>query len=377
MARVLIFSDEPETRGQAESLLRDQGYEVACACSPEEARQALAAAVPDLVLVDFTIFGERGTIRAANAAHAHGIPMILMRASKARTWVSRDLKFPMLEKPLSLPRLAELVAQTLSARNHGSPAKPSFTNRSLLFARNVPMAIEARLLRAAGGFFDRYVREYRYRGLRFEIPRELTTPELRARFLLHRYEAPERALTRKYITADATVLELGGCLGVVSCLVNRQLADPRRHVVFEPHPLITRYLEANRANNGCRFQIRQQIISNAQTATFYCREPFIAGSSTVRLGRDEIEVATTTVERVEQETGFTFDSLVVDIEGGEREFFAENVSLVERVRRVIVELHPRIIGNAACAEIRDRFAAAGLSLRRRRGGVEAWLRPTL
>jgi FkbM family methyltransferase len=230
------------------------------------------------------------------------------------------------------------------------------------------------LAAGGGGLFDRYVREYRHKGLRFEIPRELSTPEFRARFLLHRYEVPERVLTRKYIAPDATVLELGGCLGVISCLVNRRLADPRRHVVFEAHPLIVPYLEANRRRNGCEFEVRQQIISRAPTATFYRRDPSIGGSSTVRVGRLAIEMSTTTVERVEHETGFTFDSLVIDIEGGEHGFFTENVGLVERLRVVIVEFHPLIIGDAACAEIRDQLAAAGLSLRGRRGRVEAWLR---
>ncbi len=265
--------------------------------------------------------------------------------------------------------------RTLSAPCPGPPPKPSLRGRGSAIAGGVKSAIAGRLLRAGGRFFDRYVQEYRHRGLRFEIPRELSTPEFRARFLLHRYEVPERVLTRKHIARDATVLELGGCLGVISCLVNRRLADPRRHVVFEPHPLIAPYLEANRARNGCGFQVRQQIIARASTATFYRRDPSIAGSSTVRIGRSKIEVPTTTVERVEQETGFAFDSLVIDIEGGEHQFFTENMGLTERLRVAIVEFHPQIIGNAACAEIRDRLMAAGLALRDRRGRVEAWLRP--
>src|SRR5208337_3449056 len=230
--------------------------------------------------------------------------------------------------------------------NPGSIGKPSLIGQSLALARDARDAITRRLLQAGGGLFDRYVREYRHRGLHFEIPLGLTTPEFRARLLLHRYEVHEQAMSRKYIAPDATVLELGGCLGVVSCAVNRRLADPRGHVVFEAHPLVIPYLEANRARNGCLFQVRQQIVSNAPTATFFCRDPFIAGSSTVRLGRHPIEVPTTTVERVERETGLKFDSLLIDIEGGEREFTAENSDLLARVRSVIIELHPHIIGNA-------------------------------
>src|ERR1700730_6913543 len=105
MARVLVLSDEPQTRDRSERFLRDQGHEVACACSPEEARQSIAAASPDLVLADCTVLGEHATIRAARAARARGIPMILMTAGTARTEGIRRANFPSLEKPPSLLRL--------------------------------------------------------------------------------------------------------------------------------------------------------------------------------------------------------------------------------------------------------------------------------
>jgi FkbM family methyltransferase len=374
MARILLLTDDPQTRDRAASMLRAQGHEVVCVHAPAEAARSIEAAAPDLMLSDCMGRPERVAMQDARTAQARGVRVILMTANRAWIPAMRRASLAVLEKPPSLPQLRELVDQTLSTPGPGSSSVPSVIERSLALARGAERAIAGRLLRAGGRLFDRYVREYRHRGLRFEIPRELSTPEFRARFLLHRYEVPERVLTRKHIARDATVLELGGCLGVVSCMVNRRLADPRRHVVFEPHPLIVPYLEANRARNCCGFQVRQQIIARAPTASFYRRDPSIAGSSTVRIGRLKIEVPTTTVERVEQETGFAFDSLVIDIEGGEHQFFAENTSLAERLRIAIVEFHPQIIGNAACAEIRDWLAAAGLSLRDRRGRVEAWLR---
>ncbi len=228
---------------------------------------------------------------------------------------------------------------------------------------------------AAGRLFDRWVGEYRCQGLRFHIPRELTTLETRGEFLCNSYKAPERTLTRKYIAADAAVLELGGCLGIVACLVNRRLADPRRHVVFEAHPLIVPYLDANRMRNGCEFQVRQQIIAKAPAAAFYLRDPFIGGSSLLRPNDRQITVATTNVAEVESATGLRFDTLVVDIEGGEHAFFVDNPDLLGRVRLVIAELHPQIIGEAACEEIRGLFATAGLTRLDRRGSVEAWSRP--
>lgn len=228
--------------------------------------------------------------------------------------------------------------------------------------------------RAAGRLFDRYVRQYRYRGLRFVVPRELTTLETRGRFLLRRYEIPECRLSRKYIAHDATVLELGGCLGVVACVVNRRLDDPRRHLVVEPHPAIVPYLEVNLARNECAFSVRQQVVSDADEATFYLRDPYIAGSSTLRTSDRRITVPTTTVARLERESGLFFDVVLVDIEGGEHAFFRENAGLLPRLRTAIVEMHPQIIGEAACDDIRRLLRQAGLAHRETVGGVEAWTR---
>ena len=230
------------------------------------------------------------------------------------------------------------------------------------------------LLRKAGGIFDRWVREYRSGGFAFTVPPELTTLETRGEFLLHRYESVERRFTRKYIPADATVLELGGCLGVVACAVNRRLADPRRHVVFEPHPQIAAWLEANRDRNRCRFQIRRQVIGAGGPAAFYLRDPYVGGSSLLRPSGRRIAVESMTIAALESETGFSFDALIVDIEGGESAFFAENADLLGRARQVIVEFHPQIIGEEACEASRARLKAAGLSPVDRRGCVEAWAR---
>jgi hypothetical protein len=93
------------------------------------------------------------------------------------------------------------------------------------------------------------------------------------------------------------------------------------------------------------------------------------------LSRRKIDVPTTTIARVEQETGFSFDTWVVDIEGGEHAFLIENSPRLAGIRLLVIEIHPHIIGEPACTEIRGRLAAAGLTRRETLGHVEAWSRP--
>ena len=92
-------------------------------------------------------------------------------------------------------------------------------------------------------------------GRRFSAPRHLVDHELRCRFLFGRYERPERELLRTYIEPARPVIELGGGLGVIACLINRRLHDPERHVVVEANPSLLPVIDANRRRNDARFSI--------------------------------------------------------------------------------------------------------------------------
>ena len=88
----------------------------------------------------------------------------------------------------------------------------------------------------SGGYFsDRFIRPvigfgfdltgsiYRVDRCRFEIPVHLTDRKYRSAFVFGEYEAGERRLIRQFLRADDRVIELGGCIGVLSCLVNSQV----------------------------------------------------------------------------------------------------------------------------------------------------------
>src|SRR6185295_467935 len=69
------------------------------------------------------------------------------------------------------------------------------------------------------------------------------------------YEGPERTAAKRYIRSDIPVVEFGGALGVVSCVLNRRLKNPRHHVVVEANPHVLPALLENRNRNHCSFEI--------------------------------------------------------------------------------------------------------------------------
>ena len=65
-------------------------------------------------------------------------------------------------------------------------------------------------------------------------------------------EVDEQYLVKRHVAPQATVLELGANLGVVSSVVNKMLTYPENQVVVEANPTIIPYLEANKKNKPLR-----------------------------------------------------------------------------------------------------------------------------
>src|SRR6187401_1090526 len=86
------------------------------------------------------------------------------------------------------------------------------------FDHSILQPLQGLLFDLKGGLF-------RVDGCTFIVPRELTTRSYRACFWQATYEKEERELVRRWIHPTDSVLELGACLGVVSCVTNRLLTE--------------------------------------------------------------------------------------------------------------------------------------------------------
>ena len=64
-----------------------------------------------------------------------------------------------------------------------------------------------------------------------------------------------RFAAKRYIRRDIPVVEYGGSMGIVACLLNRRLKNPGDHVVVEANPQNLPTLHENRDRNHCHFEI--------------------------------------------------------------------------------------------------------------------------
>jgi FkbM family methyltransferase len=225
-----------------------------------------------------------------------------------------------------------------------------------------------------GLIFDLRGGKFRIDGCEIEVPKDLTTRTYRGCFMIGDYEAEERELIRRYLKPEDSVLELGACIGAVSCTTNRLLADRSRHVVLEANPKLIPMLEHNRNLNGCGFTVLNRAASQEKSLTFYLNDQFIVGGTTHLVSKNPVTVEGSSLEALDREFG-PFTALVVDIEGGEAEVIPPSGEFLAKCRVVVWETHDSICGAERTEACRRALADAGLKYAATAGDTEAWVRP--
>jgi FkbM family methyltransferase len=221
----------------------------------------------------------------------------------------------------------------------------------------------------SGLYFDCFCQgRYKTEGLTFDIPREQTTLRLRGRFAADTYEWPERVLIRRHLPSNATLLELGGCIGVVSCIANRCLEMPRAHVVVEANPKLIPILQRNRDANGAEFAIEHAAVSRKPV-----RLAVDQNMDSSRAASKGIPVPIITLEALQEKHGLTFDAIAMDIEGAETAFLDENPDALSRIRFLMIEFHPDIVGKDSLQRLRNLLQKTGLRRQDKMLATEVYL----
>jgi len=215
-------------------------------------------------------------------------------------------------------------------------------------------------------------KSYLTEGLVFQLPFDSMPMGFRSRFFFDCYEAAERKLIRRYIRKSDCVLELGACVGVVSCMTNKLLGNAKSHLVVEANPRLIPMLETNRSNNSCEFAIEHCLVSKSMDGSFFLQDFIVSGSANLSQGT-EVKVPVYSCAELCAKHSHNPNVLVMDIEGGEVDFVSENADLLPGFRLLVIEMHPYIVGPDAIARCKKSLLNAGFVMKEADGLVEAWL----
>lgn len=195
-------------------------------------------------------------------------------------------------------------------------------------------------------------------GVQVELKNPFIDTKLKGRFVKGTYEREECRLVRGYLPPDMPVVELGACIGVLSCLTNKRLHNPRRHVAVEANPNLLPTLHRNRELNGCSFEVLHAALAyDVAEAEFYLHHNFLGGSARIRSKR-VVRCPAITLEDIARRSGFERFNLIADIEGTEVELVQREGDCLKRhVEWFILETHPLFVGKdgvaATLARLRD------------------------
>ena len=214
-------------------------------------------------------------------------------------------------------------------------------------------------------------------GCRFKVRR--LTKDFWHGIVSGEYESSERQAIRQYLDPRHPVIELGGCLGVVTCILNRFLESPRMHVVVDASPECARTIKANAARNKCDVVVVNAAIAyNCDNVVFWVNpdRPYSNALQPIHPGCSQISVPATTLKALCEEYGVSGCSLVCDIEGQEYEMVKNELPLIAQcVTSMILETHPRLIGTEKTEEMLAALASVGFQIRDVIDDVYVLMRP--
>lgn len=176
------------------------------------------------------------------------------------------------------------------------------------------------------------------------------------------YEREELRLISEVLSPDDVVLEIGAGLGLVSTYCAKRLGSGRVFA-FEADPDLEPCIRETYDLNGVEPALEMCAIGpKAGRVTLYRDKHFISSSvARRRVGAKPVEVPGKALSYVVER--FHPSLLVVDAEGAERELFDQ--AELRGVRKIVLELHDRVIGPEGTDRVRQRLGEMGFTIDRR------------
>lgn len=199
-------------------------------------------------------------------------------------------------------------------------------------------------------------------GLKVSTDLADVSKEVRKGLYREKYEAPERHLLGRTLKSGDRVLEVGAGIGLVSMTCAR-ICGSENVLSYEPNEKMRRVIEKNFALNGLSPKLRSKALTLKEgSVEFFFADNIYSSSLYDRSLGEGTQVPCDGIGAVLEE--FNPNVIVMDIEGAEVDLLPE-VDL-GRIEKIVVEVHPHVVGqDRVDALVRD-LEARGLMLRETR-----------
>ena len=194
-------------------------------------------------------------------------------------------------------------------------------------------------------------------GVLLPVKHALVSPGIAREIYLGDYEAKEIDIISRRLAADDVVFEVGAGLGFLSAYCAKR-TGAERVFAYEANPeLIPLVRETYARNQVAPTLVNAMLAKGEGERDFHLEQDFWA-SSAHRSGGRSIKVRQLDLNSELARVRPSF--LIVDIEGGEAEFFAG--ADLATVRKICVETHPDVLGDRLLSEMVADLVAKGFAL---------------
>jgi FkbM family methyltransferase len=194
-------------------------------------------------------------------------------------------------------------------------------------------------------------------GIMLPVKHALVSPGIAREIYFGDYEAKEIEIISKRLAADDVVFEVGAGLGYLSAYCARRTGSDKVFT-YEANPELIPLIRETHARNGVAPTVTNALLARGEgEREFHIEDDFWA-SSAHRGGGRAITVKQLDLDRELDRIRPSF--MIVDIEGGEAEFFAG--ADLSTVRKICVETHPDVLGDRVLSEMFAGLVAMGFAL---------------
>lgn len=218
------------------------------------------------------------------------------------------------------------------------------------------------------------IQEITLEGMKFDVS-GLST-KIRNRLLSGAYEAHEKQMCCDFLNPNDSVLEVGGAIGFIGLLCQKKLGI-KTYSCFEANPRTFEMLKKNCELNGIEPRVWNMALAHADGhvdlevgSDFW--ENSICYDSASKDGVKTVRVPCGTLQSLLQTAGHPVNVLIVDIEGAEQ--FIDFRQVPEQISKIIIELHPKVIGQEVTYNIVGTLISLGFRVAREECDTFVFLR---
>lgn len=203
------------------------------------------------------------------------------------------------------------------------------------------------------------------------------TSRLRRRIIAGKYESHERQLLKSFLEAGDSVFELGASLGIISSLALKAIGPKGRLLAVEANPSLSEPFHRHLAANG----LKAELVTCICIPTWDDDEDVsgwhavhtggntLQGRVTDYTGSDAMRIESRTAAAICAAHHFEPNALICDIEGAESVWVTKAETIPHCVRKILVELHPWLVGPVVAGKTLAALGNAGFKVRAFSGTV--------